>query len=78
MNLQERKEELIEKIRSINDEAIIEEMLYAILSLENDAEYIHLTPAQEQTVNESMAQYKRGEFITQEDLEKKIDKWLEE
>ena len=78
MNLQEQKEVLIEKIRSINDEAVIEEMLYAVLSRENSVDDIHLTPEQDMIVNESMAQYKRGEFITQEDLEKKIDTWLEE
>jgi predicted transcriptional regulator len=76
MNLQERKEEHIEKIRSIKSETVLEEMLYAMRSLEQDKEYIHLTPKQELAVNESMAQYKSGVFITHEDLEAKVDNLL--
>lgn len=78
MTIEERKEIIIRQIKAMNDEQVIREV-YEILSVsERDKQVITLSAAQEWIVNESIAQYKAGKFISQDELEEKIDKWLGE
>ena len=67
MSVNNLKKLLVAKIAETNDEEILKEV-YRLLDNCND---IHqLTPEEELRIEESQAQYKRGEFITNEELKK--------
>ena len=45
----------------------------------NDSQDVHqLTTEQLSAVEEAQAQYKKGEFITDEELQKELSKWLKD
>jgi len=79
MSVKELKERIISRIMTIEDADVIQHV-YDLLEAEtgNMAEKNYdLTPEQMQIVEEARAQYRRGEYTTQEDLDKEMDEWLE-
>lgn len=69
------KNKLIEKIESIEDLALIEELL-GLVSIETNNIY-NLNSEQTTLIHKAQKQIDNGEFITNENLNKEIDEWLE-
>jgi uncharacterized protein YlaI len=71
------KEKIITKIESIDNEELLNEV-YQLLELnsENVNTYI-LTEEQLNVAQEAQEQIKKGHFSTHEEVQKKINKWLE-
>jgi len=76
MNITVLKETLISKIQDIQDENILKEV-YRLLQIESDdLESYTLTDEQINVVNEAKEQISKGEFLTHEEAQNKINQWL--
>ena len=76
MNKTKLKERLIKEIQSIENEDILNEV-YRLLELESeDQKSYKLTQEQISVVNEAREQVKKGQFLTHEEAQKKINQWL--
>ena len=74
----EIKKKLIRKIFSIEDKTLLKEMSIMV-GIDNEEEEIyHLSDEQLKAVEEAQKQYLRGEYVTNEKLEKEIEEWLNE
>ena len=70
------KQELIEKINSTEDKAILEEV-YRILEMEyQENDMISLTDAQKESIDCGIKDMEEGKFISNEEANKEIEKWL--
>lgn len=76
MHIGEQKEIIIQRIKAMDDEQVIREVYEILNASERDQRVIPLSADQEWIVNESMAQYKAGKFLSQDELEEKIDQWI--
>ncbi len=78
MNTSDLKIDLIKHISTTENMDLLKE-LKRLLSLEfSEKDVYSFTPEQLQRVNESLEQYKQGKFLTQEEAEMDIQKWLKE
>ena len=76
MNKTKLKDRLIKEIQSIENEDILNEV-YRLLELESeDQKSYKLTQEQISVVNEAREQVKKGQFLTHEEAQKKINQWL--
>ncbi len=78
MSAIELKERLFEKIQKTDNENIMEE-IYRLLDLELEADNIEvykLSENQKIEINHSRQQIKEGLFLTSNEANKEIDKWL--
>ena len=69
------KEKLIERIRANNDERLLEE-IYNLLEVE-EQEPIVFSEELKNKINESEEAYNKGRVISDEEVQKQVDKWLE-
>ena len=70
------KEVIISKIQNIDNDAILREV-YRLLEIEQeDLESYTLTDDQVSVVNEAKEQINIGQFLTHEEAQIKINKWL--
>ena len=72
----EMKQELIDKINSTKDENILEEV-YRILDgnfEENDM--VVLTDEQKESINQGIKDIEQGKFLSNEEANSEIEKWL--
>lgn len=78
MNSSDLKIDLIKHISASENIDLLKEVK-RLLSLEiTDKEVYKFSPEQLQRVNESLEQYKQGKFLTHEEAEMDIQKWLKE
>lgn len=78
MNVAEIKSNIINKITSTEDLLMLEQITEILgISLPNKEIY-DLSDEQLIIVNESSEQYLKGNFLTEEEAEKDIQKWLKD
>jgi predicted transcriptional regulator len=71
------KELILEKIKVIEDETILEELLEMIeLELDLNEEPIKLSPEQKTAIDEGLKDIADGKSLSNEDARKMIDEWL--
>lgn len=70
------KEKLIERIKANKDEALLEE-IYNLLENE-EKECVQFSEEQKNIINESKEAYQKGKVISDEEVQKKVNKWLGE
>jgi len=76
MSTTELKKKLIEEINRTNNKVLLEEA-YRLLELESvDSEAYRMTQTEKSIVGEAREQIKSGQFLTNEESEKRTDKWL--
>ena len=72
------KKRLIDEITSLDNRELLEE-LYRFLNLEKKIEKVYkLSEDQESAVAEAREQIRTGDYLTNEEANDDIDKWLEE
>jgi hypothetical protein len=72
------KKKLIDEINLSNNNDLLEE-LYRFLNLENDIQEIYkLSKGQHAAIDEARNQIKNSHYLTNEQANKEIDKWLDE
>ncbi len=74
MTTAELKKSLIKEINATKDDRMLELLLIALENI--NAPIPELTEWQIKRIEESEAQFARGEYITQEEADKKIKEWL--
>ena len=74
----ELKSKLLEEIKNSEDYQVLEEV-YKLLNLESESfEVFKFSERQEKSILKAKQQIKNGDFLTEEEANKEIDKWLEE
>ena len=76
MTAKELKKRLIRKIDQSENNELLEEMYRLIANEEADISIYELSEEQIKAVEEGQLQYKNGEFLTEDQADKDIDKWL--
>ena len=72
------KSKLLEEIKNSEDYQVLEEV-YKLLNLESEIfEVFKFSERQEKSILKAKQQIKNGDFLTEEEANKEIDKWLEE
>lgn len=77
MNIEDKKKKILEKLYQTNDEELLD-IVYSLL--EPEATYHTTAPASEaelKAVLEALEGVKRGEVISDEEVQRKLDEWLE-
>ncbi len=79
MSTAELKSKLIQKINATSDEQLLLDVtrLFEIRLLEEESIF-ELSRDMRQAVNEAREQIKRGEYLSHEDANQEINKWLGE
>jgi predicted transcriptional regulator len=78
MSTSDLKLDLIKAISATNDVMILNEIKDYLNFISKETGVYKLSDQQLARVNESIQQYKNGEFLTEEEAEKDIQKWFEE
>ena len=73
----ELKDVLFHKIAAINDKSFLA-AIKTIIDTKSETIIYKLSPEQRKRIKESQDQIARGEFMTNEQVEKEVDKWLKE
>jgi uncharacterized membrane-anchored protein len=73
--INELRKKLTGRIYQTNRIDLLEEMLQLIENEEDNSIY-ELTVEQQDAVNEAIAQYERGQYLTDDEADKEISKWL--
>jgi hypothetical protein len=71
----ELKEKVIEKIKEANDDAVLEE-IYQLLNGSKKSDLYTFTESEWDEIEHSRNQIKIGESILENELNKKVEKWL--
>lgn len=77
MTTGELKNILIHRIAAINDKSFLT-AIKTIIETKSKSTVYKTTPEQPKEIEESMALLAKGEYFTNEQVEKEIDKWLSE
>ena len=78
MSTVELKKKVVEKLLATENDYLLEE-INRLLELENYEKDVYiLSDIQKAKINQSLKQIENGECIIHEDLNKEIDKWLNE
>ena len=78
MNTIDKKQEILQKIKSTTDENLIEEV-YELLHQNKYYQEVQLKnlPVELQNkINKAFDDYRSGKYITHEQMKKKVDQWL--
>jgi hypothetical protein len=78
MSTVEIKKRLIDKIQLTRDKKILEEVYRLLAIEEEDREVLKLSAEQNVVINEARNQIKSGNFLTEEQGNIEIEKWLNE
>ena len=70
-----QQNELIEKIKNIQDPKVIEE-IYRLLDINVDESVYNLSVQQKKEIDQAREEIKRGEGIPSEQVDKEFDEWL--
>lgn len=75
MNTDELKIDLINKITTISNSSLLEEVKQ-LLDFEMNESVYQLSDEQKNRIAEARAEYKAGKFLTNEEANNEIEKWL--
>jgi hypothetical protein len=76
MTSQELKDKLISKIRQIQNDELLEEMFRLVTTEEADLNVYELSEDQLNAVEEAQKQFKNGQFLSGNQADNEIEKWL--
>lgn len=71
------KDRLIDKIRETKNESLLEEISH-LFELQEPQTVYQLNPDQKQAIEEARKQIKNDQFLTDDDVNKDIDEWLDQ
>jgi predicted transcriptional regulator len=71
------KEIIAHRIAGINDKTFLS-AINTIIEAKSDSTVYITTPEQKQRIQEAREQIAKGDFLTNEEVEKDIDKWIKE
>ncbi len=68
---------LISRITAIEDKSFLQ-AIKAFIESNPDQKIYHTTPEQRKSIKEGQEHIARGEYFTEEEVEKEVDQWLQE
>lgn len=77
MKITDLKKKLIHRINQSENDLLLEEMYRLIANEEEGTDILELSPEQKLAVEEAQEQYRKGQFLSQEQADKDIDEWLD-
>jgi hypothetical protein len=77
MDTKEIKKEIIDRIIMFDDQEFLMK-INKLLQNHQSERFIELSPDMEAKLNHASNQIKQGKFIEQQDLDKSVEKWLNE
>jgi hypothetical protein len=77
MSTAELKNLLIHQIAAINDKTLLNS-IKALIDTKSEKPIYQTTPEQRISIEEGEKQIERGEYLTNDQVEKEIDQWLKE
>jgi hypothetical protein len=77
MNTVELRQELINRISGIEDVEFLN-AIKTILDYKKKEPFIEITAEQEKELRLASSEGKKGDFISQSEMDKKVEKWLKE
>lgn len=77
MKTEELKNIIKHRIAGINDKSFLS-AINTIVEAKSESTVYKTTPEQRESIREGRAQIARGEFFTDEEVEKEMNKWLNE
>jgi predicted transcriptional regulator len=77
MSTAELKNLLIHRIAAINDKTLLD-AIKALIDTKSDQTIYQTTPEQRKSIEEGQEQITRGEYFTNDQVEKEVDRWLKE
>ena len=78
MNTKDKKEEILQKLRSTTDEQLIEEV-YELLNpnaVIEDIQVNKLPQELQNKINRALDDFKNGRYITHDQMKQKVHRWL--
>lgn len=75
MSTLELKEKLIREINQVEDVQLLR-ILYNILTTREHEEVYQLNDSQIAAIEEAREQYRKGEYYTNEEVDREIEEWL--
>lgn len=78
MNTKDKKEEILQKLRSTTDEQLIEEV-YELLNPNAAIEDIQVNKLPQELqnkINRALDDFKNGRYITHDQMKQKVEQWL--
>jgi hypothetical protein len=78
MSIKDKKEAILNKLQSTNDEELIDEV-YDLLNANDSIQEIKINNLPEELRNKIMRgleDYKNGRYITHEQMKQKVNEWL--
>ena len=75
MTVIEKKQKLIASINNTDDENLLDQLLLAVNFEEDNSIYI-MSPEEKEAVKEGLEQIERGEWITNEEADRRAEEWL--
>lgn len=78
MEIKDKKEEIIQKIKSTTNEQLIEEV-YELLNPDSVIEDIQVNKLPQELhnkINRALDDFKNGRYITHDQMKQKVDQWL--
>ena len=72
----ELKKKLIKQINNIEDELLLQEMSRLAGIGDEESDIYYFTEEESRAIEEARESYARGEFLTNEEANKEVDKWL--
>lgn len=76
MSIKELQEKLIVKIKNTKQDYILEEVARLLEFEENSGFVYNLNAEQQQLIDQSLEEIKKGEYFTDEEVQKESDGWL--
>ena len=77
MKTAELKDIIAHRIAGINDKSFLS-AINTIIEAKSESTIYKTTPEQKQRIQEAREQIANGDFLTNEEVEKEIDKWIKE
>jgi len=78
MNTEDKKEEILQKLRSTTDEQLIEEV-YELLNTDAVIEDIQINKLPQELqnkINRALDDFKNGRYITHDQMKQKVEQWF--
>ena len=78
MNTEDKKEDILQKIKSTTDEKLIEEV-YNFLHESNTFDEVQINELPKELrdkIKRAFDDYRNGRYITHEQMKQKVDEWL--
>ena len=76
MSTQELQQKLIAKIKNTKQNYILEEVSRLLEFEETSGHIYNLNAEQQQLIDQSLKEIERGEYFTNEDVQKETEEWL--